>query len=303
MITSPFRILRPFILVVSLLVTVVAFGAETSPEKPSEKSAGKPIAKTKGKPGSANERFRDKGEAARLEAWQSLSPEQREKLKEALRNVWTDPAVMSAREEVKQAGDAYQESIRAAVSRVDPAMGEVMSKIQRSNSGMAHDHIWGSPALGKGEPPKGNSQGQGQGQGPQGGGARGKRAFDYQIKPPGFLETLPEAEREKFRQAEEMSLDAASVKAARLALDQIRDEDEALRRKRFEAHRTLRKVTLDEMIRIDPSLAEIRKKLSGEDRSGPKAAPRKEKAQPDKPGGEAQGSDAAGAPADRKPEP
>lgn len=188
----------------------------------------------------------EKGEAERLEVWESLSPEQREKLKQALRDVWTDPAVISAREEVKQASDTYQAAIKAAVSRVDPSVADVMAKIQRSNSGMAHEHISGRPPMGMGQ----------------------KKGFDDQIKPPGFLDALPPEAREKFRRAEEAAMASDAVKAAKVELEKIREEDESLRRKRLEAHRKLRKVMIDEMVRIDPSIGEIRKKLSGEDRSG-----------------------------------
>ena len=196
----------------------------------------------------------EKGEAERAEVWESLSPEQREKLKQALRDVWTDPAVISAREEVKQASDAYQAAIKAAVSRADPSVADVMAKIQRSNSGMANTQISGHPPMGIGQLPVGMGQ---------------KKGFDDQIKPPGFLDSLSAEAREKFRKTEETAMASDVVKAAKAELDKIREEDEVLRRKRLEAHRKLRKVTLDEMVRIDPSIGEMRKKLSGEDRNGP----------------------------------
>ncbi len=200
---------------------------------------------SRGRPG-------EKGEADRAEVWGALSPEQREKLKQALRDVWTDPAVISAREEVKQASDAYQAAIKAAVSRADPSVADVMAKIQRANSGMANTQISGPP-LGIGPLPMGMGQ---------------KKGFDDQIKPPGFLDSLPAEAREKFRKTEEAAMATDVVKAAKAELDKIREEDEALRRKRLEAHRKLRKVMLDEMVRIDPSIGEMRKKLSGEDHNG-----------------------------------
>ena len=251
------RILRPLALAICLLVTGQVFGDNAEVDD-----------KGKGRADKAQENggIRDKGETARLEVWESLSDEQRDKLRQALRDVWTDPAVISAREEVKQAGDAYQESITAAVSRVDPSVAEVMTRIQRSNSGMAHEHIWGRPPLaigqgGKGVLPPLHAPGP---QEKEGSGLR--RGFDEQIKPPGFLDKLPPEARDKFRRAEAAALDSEVVKAARSELEKIREEDEVLRRKRLEAHRKLRKITIDEMERIDPSIAEIRKKLPGEDR-------------------------------------
>ena len=140
----------------------------------------------------------DRGDDPRTKLWDSLSPEQRDKLREALRDVWIDPAVINAREEVKLATDAYQAAIKAAVSRADPSIAGVMAKIQESNSGLAHEHISGRPSMG----------------------SAGKSGFEGQIRPPGFLESVsPE----------------------------------------------MRKVTVDEMVRIDPSLAEVQVKLLGGD--------------------------------------
>jgi len=261
------RTLRPLALALCLLVTGQVFGDNA---EVNDKGKGK------GRPDKPQENggIRDKGETARLEVWESLSDEQRDKLKQALRDVWTDPAVISAREEVKQAGDAYQESITAAVSRVDPSVAEVMTRIQRSNSGMAHEHIWGRPPLAIGQGGKGvlpplhapGPQEKGGSGSQEKGGSGPRRGFDDQIKPPGFLDNLPPEARDKFRRAEAAALDSEVVKAARSELEKIREEDEVLRRKRLEAHRKLRKITIDEMERIDPSIAEIRKKLPGEDR-------------------------------------
>jgi len=187
------------------------------------------------------------------------------------------------------------------VSRADPSVAEVMSKIQRSNSGMAHEHIWGRPPMSTGQTGNGIPQPP-HGQGPsEKGGPGPRRGFDDQIKPPGFLDNLPPESRDKFRQAEESALASDAVKVARAELEKIREEGESLRRKRLEAHRTLRKVTLDEMIRIDPSIAEIRKKLSGEERGGPNMAPRKEGPKNKDPKAEDKRPDRAVVPADRAP--
>ena len=102
------------------------------------------------------------------------------------------------------------------------------------------------------------------------------RGFDEQIKPPGFLDSLPPETREKFRKAEAAAMETDAVKEAKGELAKIREEDEALRRKRLEAHRKLRKVTIDEMILVDPSIAAMQKKLWNGDRNGPMAPPRKE---------------------------
>jgi len=199
------------------------------------------------KEGSAKPRVLEKKDREKAQAWESLSPEQREKLREALRGVWTDPAVINAREEVKHATEAYQAAIKAAVERADPSVTDLLSKVQ--GSGM----MGVMPPGGPGAP--GGTGGPGS---PNGSPMRG---FDQQIRPPGFLESLSPEAREKFRKTEEEAMNSGAVKAARAELDRIREEDEALRRKRIEAHRKLRKVTVEEMIRIDPAIAPMQKRL------------------------------------------
>lgn len=192
----------------------------------------------------------EKKDREKIEAWEALSPEQREKLREALRGVWTDPAVINAREEVKHASEAYQAAIKAAVEKTDPSVAELLSKVQ--GAGMMGPMPPGAPGNPGGS---GNPGGQGSAAGGPG------RGFEPQIRPPGFLDSLTPEARETFRKAEEQALSSENVKAVRAELDQIRQEDEALRRKRIEVHRKLRKVTVDEMIRIDPSIAAMQKRL------------------------------------------
>lgn len=202
---------------------------------------------------SSKTRVWGKKDREKVQAWESLSPEQREKLREALRGVWTDPAVINAREEVKHATEAYQAAIKAAVERADPSVTDLLSKVQ--GAGMMGAMSPGGPG-GPGGP-----SGPGGPGGPGSPNGSPRRGFDQQIRPPGFLESLSPEAREKFRKTEEAAMDSEAVKAARAELDRIHEEDEALRRKRIEAHRNLRKVTVEEMIRIDPSVAEMQKRL------------------------------------------
>jgi uncharacterized membrane protein len=217
-----------------------ALRAEESPKSATPKSEAP-------KSDAAKKRVWEKAERERIQAWESLSPEQREKLREALRQVWTDPAVINAREEVKHASDAYQAAIKSSVEKSDPSVAELLAKIQ-SAGGMGAGLPGGPGAMtlpgGPGSP----------GMGPV-------RNFDEQIRPPGFLESLAPEDRDKFHKAETAALESEAVKAARAELAKIREEDEALRRKRLEAHRHLRKVTIEEMIRIDPSIAPMQKRL------------------------------------------
>lgn len=232
---------RPNLFLPVFAATLLLAPGFASPRAEESPKAGAAKAET------SRKRAWDKAERERIHAWESLSPEQREKLREALRQVWTDPAVINAREEIKHASDAYQAAIKSAVEKADPSVAELLAKIQ-SAGGMTPGIPGGPGAMtlpgGPGAP----------GMGPV-------RNFDEQIRPPGFLESLPPEDREKFRKAETTAMESEAVKAARAELAKIREEDEALRRKRLEAHRHLRKVTVEEMIRIDPSIAPMQKRL------------------------------------------
>lgn len=225
----------------------------------------------------AKKRVWNKEERERHEAWQSLDSEQREALREALRSVWTDPAVISAREEVKHASEAYQSAIKAAVERTDPEVAALLDKVRGPDKAGEGPGFPGSP------------------------GGPSRRGFDEQIKPPGFLESLSPEEREKFRKAEEEAKRSERVVAARAELAEIRKEDEALRRKRLEAHRRLRSVTLEEMIRIDPSVAAIQKRLDGDRHRGRKGGRDKGKGREMEKGGKKIGNDRDGGGPDAKP--
>lgn len=181
---------------------------------------------------------------SRADVWRHLEPEQRQKLREAMRQSWTDPAVINAREEVKQAGEAFQEAVKHAVERIDPSLVKLLQRVQ------------GAEGPWPGREPENEEKSRGRGSGLS-------RGFGDQIRPPGFLESLSPEEREKFRKAEEAALASEAVKAVREELDKIREEDEAIRRRRLEAHRKLRQVTLEEMVRIDPSIADLPKRLGG----------------------------------------
>tara|TARA_R110000850_G_scaffold64695_29_gene145111 strand:+ start:1473 stop:2183 length:711 start_codon:yes stop_codon:yes gene_type:complete len=189
---------------------------------------------------------RGEGSDPKREMWESLTEGEQEKLRNALREVWADPSVISAREDVKQASDAYQNAIRLAVERVDPSVAGSLAKAQKANEGHMKER------LGGGLPGRGGI----------------RRPADYPMSPPGFLEKLSTEEREKFRSAEEAAKKTDSVKAAIKALDELAKSDEALRRKRLEAHRRMRQLILDAMVEVDPSLEELQKRLEIPFRSG-----------------------------------
>lgn len=172
------------------------------------------------------------------EKWDSLSQEDRERLREALREVWTDPAVLSAREDIKVASEAYQEAIRKAVSNADPTVADLLKEMQTTNEG--------------------NMRARVKGDGP---GRFGPRGLEYSAGPPAFLEKLSPEERELFKAAEKEAQNAASVIAARKEIEALREKDDQIRRQRMEAHLKMRKAVLEVMFAENPELKELQSRL------------------------------------------
>lgn len=168
--------------------------------------------------------------------WSELSEDDRTRLRDALRQVWSDPAVINAREEVKEASDAYQNAMRGAVQRVDPTLAETLLKLQNNVAGETRDKL-GGPA---GFP-----------------GAFPRVGEDYPTHPPGFLERLTPEQRARWKSIEERTRQTPEVQAAMRSLEEIRKQDEELRRRRLEAHRQVREAIMAELAQADPEFAEI----------------------------------------------
>lgn len=63
------------------------------------------------------------------------SPEQREKIKAALKQVWEDQEVQAAREHMKSATAAYKDVLREAIAKTDPEVRSIIDRIMR-------DRLW-----------------------------------------------------------------------------------------------------------------------------------------------------------------
>ncbi len=182
------------------------------------------------------------------EGWNSLSDEDKEKLRNALRQVWADATVISAREEVKRASEAYQNAIRQAVRRADPSVAGALAKAQAATEGHLKERFGGGL-------PGQNGM---------------RRLGDYPMSPPGFLEGLTEEEREKFHEAEKEAKTTQAVQDALQALEALRMKDDAIKVKRLQAYRNIRETTMNEMVKADPSLKEIQGRLESMARRGQK---------------------------------
>lgn len=191
------------------------------------------------------------------EFWSSLTEEQREKLREALREVWTDPGVISAREEVKRASDSYQKAVKEAISKTDP---EVAKLIIEAGKDRAMPDRHGGP------PPYRYSQ---------------RRGGDYPMGPPGFLEKLSPETRDRFLEVQKEAEKSGKVAKAREELDALRKKDDGLRMQRMRAHIQLRRAILESMIEIEPDFEKFRDVLKGP--MGPRSSSGKDRRDDKKP--------------------
>lgn len=185
--------------------------------------------------------------------WSELSEEDRARLRDALRQVWSDPAVINAREEVKEASDAYQDAMRGAVQRVDPTLAETLLKLQNNVAGETRDKLAGPPGF-PGTPPR--------------------MGEDYPTHPPGFLERLTPEQRERWKTIEERTRQTPKVQAAIRSLEEIRRQDEELRRRRLEAHRQVREAIMAELALADPEFAEMMERWQKSPSKGKSGDPR-----------------------------
>lgn len=177
------------------------------------------------------------------ELWESLSEEERKQLKEALRKVWSDPTVISARDEVQQASEAYHRAMKAAISRADPAAGKLLSKMNERGGGAPGDRM-------------GERRGPG---GPFS--RRGDRPVGEIMGFPAALEGFSDEERTRFREAESKARAASAVKEVLAELASSRENDDAIRKGRLQLYQKLRKVMLAEMVKIDPEIEALVVKL------------------------------------------
>lgn len=194
---------------------------------------------------------KDHGQKGGREFWGALSEKQREKLRTALREVWTDPGVISAREEVKRASDSYQKAVREAVSKTDPEVADLIVKSQAGNDRSGHDHRGGPPPIRFNQ----------------------RRSGNYPIGPPGFLEKLSPENREHFLEIQKKAEESEAVIEARENLESLRKKDDAIRIQQMRAHVRLRKAILDKMIEMDPELEKYRETLEFSRKGRPPGKP------------------------------
>ena len=186
----------------------------------------------------AQERPHDSPSNEKAEVWSKLSKEEQEKIRAAVRTVWSDPEVLAAREDVNRSTAEFQEAIRKSIEKQSPETARILKRL--------HQLVPATP-------------------GPNGPGRKGSglhaagipRGAGWSLEllpPPQVWETMSAEEKKQFRKAAEAARSASSVASAREELGRLRTEDEKIRRKKFEAFRNYRRAYFDAMIETDPSL-------------------------------------------------
>lgn len=210
------------------------------PGKEGESDAAEASGKNEaGKGGEKRRRTRESrfsGPSGGKEGWGSFSDEERSKLREALREVWSDAEVVGAREEIRRATEAYHKAVREAVKGADPSVEPLMKRLHGFRDGSRSDR----------------------GKGNRGGRFFGpERGMEEMMRPPGFLERLSDEQRGRFESAQKEARESPEVAAALEALEEVRKEDEAIRGRRLEALRGVRKAFHEAMAEADPEIAEL----------------------------------------------
>ncbi len=161
--------------------------------------------------------------------WSDLSEEDQKKLKEALRTVWSDPTVLSARESVNRSAHEYQLAVREMIKKQNPENAILLDRVQKS------------------QPPGMMQMFLGDGHG-------AKRPM---LTSPAMMERMNDSQRARFKEVEAKAKMNPKVIAAMEELRALGQEDEEIRRKKMEAFRKLRHVQFEAMMEIDPELREF----------------------------------------------
>jgi hypothetical protein len=226
--------------------------AEPDKEKPEATGPSKDKDHPRKRPPGAEDPRRDS------DPFRDLSPEQREKLREAVRKAWSDPSVLQARDELKTAAETYQNAIYSAIKRSSPDMAEAVDLLRKNSS--SELKMYSSPGMGRG--PGGGGPGPSPGGGPSGRGWKEVEGF-MTMESPSFLRELPADKQKIYRDAHRKAMESAGVKAKVESLKSLRQEDENMRKKRIDAirgvHLAIRRALIEADSRVSEFLPENRR--------------------------------------------
>lgn len=235
-----------------------------NPSKPDNKDGEKPGKRPTHAPEGKEDPFRD------------LSPDDRNRLREAVRRAWNDPAVIQARDEVKAATDAYQTALREALVRTDPEIAGLVEKFRLATQSESRGYL--APGLPNGRGTPGQMPpnfpglpGMGPGNGNGGGNRDGRPGLEglLLMENPPFLRDLDDARKSRYREAHRRALEHPEVRQRLDSLKSLRLEDDENRKKRTETIRGLHLALHRALVEADPSVAEFLPKTFDERRPNP----------------------------------
>ena len=183
----------------------------------------------------AQEKERPKGNSG----WEELTKEEQQKLREALRTVWSDPNVLSARENVNRSAKEYHTAVRESIGKKDPATRKLLERVQKSQSGFVQAAMGGSGGFKKHIH-----------------GASVNRLSQL-IAPPGIMEKMSQEQKEKFKEVGAQAKQQPGVVQAIEELKSLSKADEEIRQKKLEAFRKFRRAYFDAIIEIEPTLEQF----------------------------------------------
>lgn len=182
-----------------------------------------------------------------------LAPEQREKLREAVRRAWNDPAVIQARDEVKAATDAYQNALKAAIDRSDPETAQLIEKYRQSSQTESKGYLF-----------PGGATNPGRANGQPGGLPLTERVREWRdfesfliMENPPFLRDLDDEKKRLYREAHRKAMETEDVRGRVEQLKKLRQEDDEFRKKRTEAIRGMHVALRKALIEAEPRVAEF----------------------------------------------
>ncbi len=190
-----------------------------------------------------------------------LTDTERTKLREAMKDVWTDPAVVQSREAINESVKAYKASIRTALLKKDPSLEPALIKMEKDSSGHVRQMMGG--------PPRGPGSHRFDGKGKSSNSPE-ISPFDRFTRYPPFLNDLPENKKNNYFKVRDQIRDSTEIKSILKRLEDFNEQDKRNRIERTSLYSELRKTIHKKMIEIDPSLSEILSKDDSEQRGGKK---------------------------------
>ncbi len=206
----------------------------------------------------------------RTDPFQNLSPEEREKLREAVRRAWNDPAVIEARDKLKNAAEDYQNALNASIKRTSPELTDTIESLRRDSDSSLRIYGPGPVPGGKGGEP--------------GGGGRDWRDYEgfLTMENPTFLRDLAPEQQAIYREAHAKAMATEKVKARLGSLRALRQADDEIRKQRIEGirgvHQAIRQALIEADPRVETFLPEPRR--TGGDTEPP--GPGRERGNPDR---------------------